>query len=69
MQLTTRPVLKTIRKRGNGVCVVLPASMMRGLGWNLEDAVRLDIVKGSLVVTKVKLPSVEEMALATESGK
>ena len=48
--------MKCIRKRGNSVTIALDRDLMEQLGWNLNDAVKLDVVDGSMVVTKVTLP-------------
>jgi antitoxin component of MazEF toxin-antitoxin module len=64
MTIRDKPIVRTLHKRGSGMCVVIPPVVMRRLGWNQNDALKLDCLQGSLVVTKVKLPSVPDMRLS-----
>jgi len=45
-----------LRKYGSGNCVSVPRQIQDALGWNRDDAMKLDVINGSLVVTKVMLP-------------
>lgn len=46
-----------IAKIGSCVGLILSKQMQARLGWNYADAVTLDVIEGSLVVTKVQLPA------------
>jgi hypothetical protein len=54
--------LVTLQKRGTATCVNVSNKVRARLGWNLGDALRLDIVRGALVVTKVILPPAVDVA-------
>lgn len=56
MALGEQIKLVTLQKRGQGTCVNISNKVRALLGWNRGDALRLDIIKGALVVTKVMLP-------------
>lgn len=58
-----------MQKRGSGLCVVMPTDMLAALGWNRDDALRLDIVSGSLVVTRIELPKIPDLRRQTAEAE
>lgn len=57
---TDKRILRTIgRRTGNTGCVNLPRHYMKRLGWNIGDAVSIEIVDGALVVVRVPIPSTD----------
>lgn len=55
MALGEQIKLGTLQKRGTSTCVNVSNKLRERLGWNLGDALRLDVVNGSLMITKVIL--------------
>jgi hypothetical protein len=45
-----------VSKRGAGFVVPINVEMMKALGWNGNDFVHPEIIRGSLVLTKITLP-------------
>lgn len=64
MALGSRRIIKPIQKRGSGLCAVIDKSILETLGWNRGDHVSFDVVNGSLVLTRVTLPSIPSLRAA-----
>lgn len=47
-----------VRKCGNSVHVRIPPEVMSLVNWNLNDMVNITLLNESVVLTKIKLPSV-----------
>jgi antitoxin component of MazEF toxin-antitoxin module len=56
--------VRPLQKRGNGICASIPRELQKRLAWNVKDAVTYDVIDGSLVLTKIKLPSVPDLRLS-----
>lgn len=67
MALGAKRIIKPIQKRGSGLCAVIDKSLLEALGWNRGDHVLFDVVNGSLVLTRVVLPSLPELR-SSKSG-
>jgi hypothetical protein len=67
MALGEQVKLSTLQKRGTANCVNVSNRLRERLGWNRGDALRLDVVQGALVVTKVILPPMS--AVLQRGGK
>jgi antitoxin component of MazEF toxin-antitoxin module len=69
MPKSDRTMLRHLQKRGSGLCVVLPKHYIDRLGWCRDDALRLDIVQGVLVVCKVDLPVIPDLQSVVQSAQ
>lgn len=56
MALGEQIKLVTLQRRGQGTCINISNKLRDRLGWNRGDALRLDVIEGALVVTRVPLP-------------
>jgi antitoxin component of MazEF toxin-antitoxin module len=56
MALGEQIKLVTLQRRGTATCVNVSNKLRAQLGWNNGDALRLDVIEGALVVTRVILP-------------
>jgi len=56
--------IRTLQKRGSGLCVVVPKALLNALGWNRDDSLRLDRVGDSLVVSRIALPKIPDLRTA-----
>lgn len=50
---------------GNSLVARVPRDLLARLGWNRYDNICFEIVEGALILTKVKLPSVEHLRRAS----
>ncbi len=57
-----------LQKRGSGLCVVIRKKHLDRLGWRRDEALRIDVVSGCLVVSKIDLPKLPDLRLVTESN-
>jgi len=67
MALRQKNHIRTLQKRGSGLCVVVPGELLAQLGWNRDDALRVAIVAGSLVMTRVDLPKIPDLRRTDEA--
>lgn len=51
-----RTQIRTLQKRGSGLCVVIPSAVIEHLGWNRNDPLRLDVIDNALVIVRIDLP-------------
>lgn len=47
-----------VKQCGNSIHVRIPPDVMELLNWNLNDMVNITLLNESVVLTKIKLPSV-----------
>lgn len=45
-----------VSRRGVGCVLPINQQMMKALGWNVDDFVQPEMIRGSLVLTKIELP-------------
>jgi len=69
MPVSPKRHVRPLVARGNSLCAQIPRDLLPRLGWNRYDNIVYEIVEGSLVLTKVKLPSVDHLrrTAATET--
>lgn len=64
-----RRFVRTLQRRGNALYAVVPGDFVKRLGWNRDDAITYDVVDGSLVLTKIKLPPAPDLRAKSSAGK
>lgn len=69
MALGEQIKLTTLNKRGTATCINVSNRLAQRLGWNKGDALRLDVVRGSLVVSKVVLPAAPDVVSIADSAQ
>lgn len=62
-----RTEIRKLQKRGSGLCVVIPSSVIKHLGWNRDDALRLDVIDNALVVVRIDLPKMPALRSKAEA--
>lgn len=60
--------VKTLQRRGSGLCVVVPAELLKLLGWNQDDALVLNVIERSLIVTRIDMPKVPALRKEAEQN-
>ena len=55
-----------LQVRGSGLCIVLRKKQLDRLGWRRNEALRVDVISGCLVVSKISLPKIPDIAAVTE---
>lgn len=65
MGVSPKKHIRPLVTRGNSLCAHIPRDLLARLGWNRYDNIVYEIVEGALILTKVKLPTVEHLRKAT----
>lgn len=55
MALKKHRHVKVLSQRGNGIVVHIPSELLQRLGWNLHDAVLLNVIENCLVVSRIEV--------------
>ncbi len=61
MAVSPKKYVRPLVTRGNSLCAQIPRDLLARLAWNRYDNIVYEVLDGSLVLTKVKLPSVEHL--------
>lgn len=55
-----------LQVRGSGLCIVVRKKHLDRLGWSRNQALRVDVIQGCLVVSKIDLPKIPDIAKVLE---